>query len=146
MGARRESLLYMRYQMIGKPIDAAFGGALRGEERDRRLLWLLERYGPTLGTDRYDRFKSHAFSAAVFIGGMEGVEREFSIFRTFHPQTPAFPIASTGSACEKLLLLAAKHLMREDLVRTLRDETAYSLLMQQLFPVGHDPGAMGWRA
>jgi hypothetical protein len=136
----------MRYQMIGKPIDAAFGGALRGEERDRRLLWLLERYGPTLGTDRYDRFKSHAFSAAVFIGGMEGVEREFSIFRTFHPQTPAFPIASTGSACEKLLLLAAKHLMREDLVRTLRDETAYSLLMQQLFPVGHDPGAMGWRA
>jgi hypothetical protein len=145
-GARRESLLYMRYQMIGKPIDAAFRKALRGEEHDRQLLWLLERYGPTLGAGRWDRFKTHAFSAAVFIGGMEGVEREFSIFRAFHPEAPAFPIASTGSACEKLLPLAARHLIREDLIRSLHDETTYNLLMQQLFPVGRDPGEMGWRA
>jgi hypothetical protein len=144
-GARRESLLYMRYQMIGKPIDAAFRNALRVEERDRRLLWLLERYGSTLGTKRLDRFKTHAFSAAVFIGGMEGVEREFNIFRTFHPHAPAFPIASTGSACEKLLPLAGRHLMRQDLVRSLHDEAAYNLLMQQLFPVGRDPGEIGWR-
>jgi hypothetical protein len=43
------------------------------------------------------------FGAAVFIGGMEGVEREFESFRQIHPTTDVFPIASTGAAAERIL-------------------------------------------
>jgi hypothetical protein len=35
---------------------------------------------------------------------------------------------------------------RKARLRSLHDQTTYSLLMQQLFPVGLDPGEMGWRA
>jgi hypothetical protein len=38
------------------------------------------------------------FEAAIFIGGMDGVEDEFELFREFHPRTKLFPIASTGAA------------------------------------------------
>jgi hypothetical protein len=41
---------------------------------------------------------SRDFAAGVFIGGMEGVEEEYRIFRRIHPNKPAFPIASTGAA------------------------------------------------
>jgi hypothetical protein len=40
------------------------------------------------------------FGAGVFIGGMEGVEREYARFRQIHPATEVFPIASTGAAAE----------------------------------------------
>lgn len=38
------------------------------------------------------------FSAGIFIGGMEGVETEFDLFREFHPKAKLFPLASTGGA------------------------------------------------
>ena len=38
------------------------------------------------------------FTAAVFIGGMEGIEDEFKMFREFHPKSLLLPIASTGAA------------------------------------------------
>ena len=41
---------------------------------------------------------SREFTAGIFIGGMEGVEREFPMFSNMHSTTPAFPIASTGAA------------------------------------------------
>lgn len=47
---------------------------------------------------RVKMIRSQRFDAGVFVGGMEGVEREYSIFREIHPTTPAFPIASTGAA------------------------------------------------
>jgi hypothetical protein len=40
------------------------------------------------------------FGAGVFIGGMEGVEREYERFRQIHPTTDVFPTASTGAAAE----------------------------------------------
>jgi hypothetical protein len=40
------------------------------------------------------------FGAGVFIGGMDGVEREFERFGQIHPNTDVFPIASTGAAAE----------------------------------------------
>jgi len=40
------------------------------------------------------------FGAGVFIGGMEGVEREYLMFRQGHPSADVFPIASTGAAAE----------------------------------------------
>jgi len=45
---------------------------------------------------------SQQFDAGVFLGGMDGVEREYEIFREIHPDKPAFPIASTGAAARIL--------------------------------------------
>ena len=45
---------------------------------------------------------SHDFTAAFFIGGMEGVEDEYSLFRAIHPQKASYPIASTGAAAKIL--------------------------------------------
>jgi hypothetical protein len=47
---------------------------------------------------RKDMINSEHFSAGIFIGGMEGVEEEFELFRKIHPHSPAYPIASTGAA------------------------------------------------
>ncbi len=37
-------------------------------------------------------------SAALFIGGMEGVIEEWQLLRKLHPHTPAWPIPTTGAA------------------------------------------------
>jgi len=42
--------------------------------------------------------------AAVFIGGMEGVEREFEMFRLFHPKGVVCPVASPGGAARDLAI------------------------------------------
>ena len=42
------------------------------------------------------------FAAAVFIGGMEGVEDEYNLFRQYHPAARCYPIASTGAAARLL--------------------------------------------
>jgi len=46
--------------------------------------------------------RGHDFNAAIFIGGMEGVEQEYRLFREIHPKIPAYPIASTGAAAKLL--------------------------------------------
>jgi hypothetical protein len=43
------------------------------------------------------------FGAGVFIGGMDGVEREFDMFQSLRRNTDVFPIASTGAAAELIL-------------------------------------------
>lgn len=40
------------------------------------------------------------FYAAFFIGGMDGVEDEIKIFKSYHPRAKLFPIASTGAAAK----------------------------------------------
>ncbi len=47
---------------------------------------------------REEMIRSEQFSAGIFVGGMEGVENEYEIFRRVHPNAPAYPIASTGAA------------------------------------------------
>ncbi|NVJ00833.1 hypothetical protein HV824_22320 [Myxococcus sp. AM009] len=42
------------------------------------------------------------FQAGVFIGGMEGVEEEFELFRRAQPQAIALAVASTGAAARVL--------------------------------------------
>jgi hypothetical protein len=37
-------------------------------------------------------------AAAVFIGGMEGVEAEYDLFIRFHPQAKVLPVAASGGA------------------------------------------------
>jgi hypothetical protein len=147
-GSRRMSLLYMRYEMIGRPEPRLEETLHRPPSsvapRDLPMYRMLQGHAATLGTERRRRLDPRkdgadapdGFSAAVFIGGMEGVEREFHIFRCFHPATPALPIATTGSACRKLLHEVAPNLAEAPKIfAALRDETVYSLLMQQIFPV-----------
>jgi hypothetical protein len=38
------------------------------------------------------------FSAGIFIGGMDGIEEEYNMFRHMYPDALLLPIASTGAA------------------------------------------------
>ena len=45
-------------------------------------------------------FEENNFSAAIFIGGMEGVIDEYRMFREYYPQAITIPLASTGAAAK----------------------------------------------
>lgn len=66
------------------------------------------------------------FVAGVFIGGMEGVEEEYDIFKKNHPNAICLPIASTGAA--------AKIIYEREQVynKRLNCDYAYSSLFQDL--------------
>jgi hypothetical protein len=51
---------------------------------------------------RMTMIHSEPFSAAFFIGGMEGVEREYELLRDHKPRVPRFPVYSTGGAARLL--------------------------------------------
>lgn len=42
--------------------------------------------------------------AAVFIGGMEGVETEYEMFRRFHSEAKVLPVAAPGGAARQLAM------------------------------------------
>jgi len=72
------------------------------------------------------------FRLGIFIGGMEGVEEEYAIFRRLHPDVPAYPVASTGAAAGRIFD-AEPELQREH--PELRDEISYLSLMRGLVGV-----------
>ena len=43
-----------------------------------------------------------SFSGAFFIGGMEGVEKEYDLIKNLKPDVPRFPVATTGAAARSL--------------------------------------------
>ncbi len=47
---------------------------------------------------RQRMFSENEYSAAVFIGGMDGIEVEYNMFKEYHPKALLLPIASTGAA------------------------------------------------
>lgn len=61
-------------------------------DRDESLHWM-----------RYEMLGSHNYAAAVFIGGMDGVEMEHRMFCERYPGLPAYPLGSTGGAAKILL-------------------------------------------
>ncbi len=69
------------------------------------------------------------FCCGIFIGGMDGVESEYSMFRERHPDVPAFPVGSTGAG-------AAFILAREEATRPyydrLKSDYRYLSLMREL--------------
>lgn len=72
-----------------------------GDDRDASLLLMRE-----------EMISRDDLIAAVFIGGMEGVEAEYQIFRNFHPDAKILPVASPGGAA---LNLARGYFANEDL-------------------------------
>lgn len=135
-GTRNASLLRMRYEMLGRPNAS-------------QVHPLLKEFRSEFGKQRELRLGTYDFEAAIFIGGMEGVQTEFAIFRTFHPNTPAYPIATTGSACISLLDDIKVHIDPE-MTAVLRQESAYSLVMQLILPALPSPDiarmAAHWRS
>jgi hypothetical protein len=75
---------------------------------------------------RIAMLRSEDFHAAVFIGGMEGVEEEYKMFQEFHPGKPTHPIASTGAAALDLFDQYATDR------RALRDNLLYLSLFREL--------------
>ncbi|MGX5820864.1 SLOG domain-containing protein [Chitinophaga lutea] len=76
---------------------------------------------------RNEMIRNNDFSAGVFIGGMEGVEQEFSIFKEAHPNAIVIPLASTGAAA-KLIYEGVK----PRLDKRLLEEYAYMSLFKDL--------------
>ncbi|MEI9954794.1 MAG: hypothetical protein WDM90_00420 [Ferruginibacter sp.] len=77
---------------------------------------------------RLKMFKSHDFDAGIFIGGMDGVEAEFEMFRNIHPNAAVFPVASTGAAAK---IIYDKMDTKPD--TRLVDDFAYMALFRSLF-------------
>lgn len=82
-----------------------------------------------------------SFGAGVFIGGMEGVEAEFQLFRKLHPNAPALPVASTGAAALRLLGEISDRL-EPAVGEALQRDFAYRSLFRRLLPgvSAHPPG------
>lgn len=72
----------------------------------------------------------HNFDAGIFLGGMDGVEREYKMFKLIHPGKPAYPIASTGAAARILFDEYARD--RVELLSDLR----YLSLFRRLLEIG----------
>lgn len=92
------------------------------DKKENRAASLLEMRQHMLG--------DHDYSAAVFIGGMEGVEDEYALFRKYHPAAPCFPIASTGAAAR---ILFEEH--PEEFDERLLTELSYNSLFKDLLGV-----------
>lgn len=62
----------------------------KGKDRDSSLL------------DMRNAMLSNDFKVGIFIGGMEGVEEEFTLFTEMHPDALVLPVASTGAAAKMI--------------------------------------------
>jgi len=85
--------------------------------------------GKSLEEMRARMLKDNTFSVAIFIGGMDGIENEFEMFKKFYPSVPAYPIASTGGGA---LELFKKFEKCYDFPKVLKTEYAYMDLMKKL--------------
>jgi hypothetical protein len=74
-----------------------------------------------IGTTRFD--------AGIFIGGMEGVEEEFELFRQLNPEAILLPIASTGAAAQ---FIYERERQALDLPDDLLTEYSYPTLFRRL--------------
>lgn len=74
-------------------------------------------------------FAENEFAAAVFIGGMDGIEDEYRMFRETHPKALLLPIASTGAAAK---IVYDNHLPDNQKNERLSKEYGYMSLFQSL--------------
>lgn len=74
-------------------------------------------------------FSENEFAAAVFIGGMNGIEDEYNMFKDSHPKALLLPIASTGAATKIVYdNLLAEEFKEEKLL----NDYGYTSLFQKL--------------
>ena len=82
---------------------------------------------------RREMISSGDFCAAVFVGGMEGIFEEWSIFSELHPHAAVIPIASTGGAAQDVFE-KMKGGFKADAQMLLRDENRYRRVFAKLLP------------
>lgn len=116
--------LYQSYEFkkFFPPENKDVGRREYTDKKENRATSLLEMRQHMLG--------DHDYTAAVFIGGMEGVEDEYALFRQYHPAAPCYPIASTGAAAR---LLYDEHPGEFD--ERLLTELSYNSLFKDLLGV-----------
>lgn len=74
-------------------------------------------------------FSENTFSAAVFIGGMNGIEDEYKMFIAYQPKALLLPVATTGAATR----IVYETLLPENFKnRRLEKDYAYMSLFQDL--------------
>jgi hypothetical protein len=74
-------------------------------------------------------FSENEFVAAVFIGGMNGIEDEYNMFKDSHPKALLLPIASTGAATK----IVYDNLLSEEFKEEkLLNDYGYTSLFQKL--------------
>ncbi len=86
----------------------------------------------SLTTMRREMLASPNLVAAVFVGGMEGLREEASLFRELHPGRPCFAVASTGGFSADLLEedgYCGEHAGRD----VLGGRASYPLVMRRIF-------------
>jgi hypothetical protein len=76
------------------PDNFAFENIVLTERRNNRY--------ESLELMRRNLINENDFKAGIFIGGMEGINDEFVMFRERHPNALILPIASTGAAANIL--------------------------------------------
>ena len=90
------------------------------EDRDASLLLMREQM-----LSRKD------LAAAVFIGGMDGVELEYDLFARFHPQGKVLPVAAPGGAAlhlaKRLKYFDGPQFYDVDFARLFHDHLSVSL-------------------
>jgi len=103
---------------------------------------LLKMRGAMLSSEK-------SFSAAFFVGGMEGVEQEYEMLKALQPAVPRFPVATTGAAAQFLwsreddLIAQMSSPLREVRRRQLDDlktKTSYLALFTKLLEPRGYPG------
>jgi hypothetical protein len=77
---------------------------------------------------RIKMFTDNTFVAGVFIGGMEGVEEEFKLFKVMQPKAKIFPVASTGAAAKSIFEMDS-----ERFNQSLLNDYAYLSLFKSIF-------------
>ena len=72
------------------------------------------------------------FDAAIFVGGMEGVEVEFEMFKKMHSDAKVFPVASTGAAAK---IVYDRYRNKLELPVNLETNFAYPSLFRSLLQI-----------
>tara|TARA_R110002049_G_scaffold74988_2_gene193161 strand:+ start:715 stop:1374 length:660 start_codon:yes stop_codon:yes gene_type:complete len=78
---------------------------------------------------RQKMLSENSFSAAIFIGGMDGIEVEYNLFKELHPDALILPIASTGAATK---IVYDKLLPKKFKNERLEKDYGYMSLLQKL--------------
>ena len=81
---------------------------------------------------RHQMLSNHKYVAGVFIGGMNGVEDEYNMFKTLQPKAQLIPVASTGAAAKIIYEREKVELMFSD---RLESDLAYFSLFKDLLGI-----------
>ena len=87
----------------------------------------LGELGKSLELMRSEMIVKNDFAAAVFIGGMNGVEDEYNMFVASHSDAKVLPVASTGAAA-----LALYESQKDQFDERLKTDLAYASLFKDL--------------